>query len=63
MNATSPADRELSNALDAASDEARIRERALTLAVNHYRKINFTGDPARIVKTAEAFADFLRARA
>lgn len=51
---------ELENAIKAANDQSRLRERALTLAVSHYRKINFTGDPTRITALAGAFYDFLR---
>ena len=43
-----------------AVDESRLREKALTLAVGHFRKINFTGSPERIVALANAFLEFLK---
>lgn len=45
---------------DAAVDEARLREKALTMAVCHFKKINFSGDPKRIITLADAFLVFLK---
>ena len=52
-------DESVSALAEAAVDRGRLREKALTLAVSHYRKINFTGDPDRIVGLAERFYVFL----
>lgn len=51
---------ELEDALDAATDDRALRRTALTLAVSHFRKINFTGDPAKLVGLADAFYRFLK---
>lgn len=51
---------ELAGAVAAATlDTARLRETALTLAVSHFKKITWTGDPTKIVVLAEAFYQFL----
>lgn len=43
----------------AAVDQARLREKALTLATAHYRKVNWTGKSDSIVALADAFYKFL----
>ena len=39
--------------------ELTIRHKALTLALMHYKKINFTGNPDKIIELAKSFYIFL----
>lgn len=54
------AEEKLRAAIHEATEDARMREKALTLAVGHFRKINWSGDPKKITGLAAAFHDFLR---
>lgn len=55
-----PVDETLQAAIDAALDEARLREKALNMACAQFKKINWTGDAKRIVAMADAFHDYIR---